>query len=619
MRSIRISKTCAAEIGDRVDFTHDVAMIGPVPGSSRVLGLVVDEEDGSLIQVQADEAFTQEAGRNYAVVFRLKDGTRLYRALTTTAGTSRTLTFAIPIAVGDDWPDRGDLVAFGETEEVVVPMIVKAITPVNDLAAKLTLLDYGEPIFTAEDEIPAYVPKITWPADRVMARPSKPVIASIISDESALVEQSGGSFQSRILIYVTPQTGELFDLAELQAEYRIQDSGDGYRRQSFPAESTEISLLPVEDEEIYEIRLRYVTRLGVPGDWALISDHAVVGQSSLPDEPAGLYVEELPGETRRYTVIYGDRPLDFAGFEFRWHLGNKTHWDSATVAHTGLVSADSFEAAAFATRTFTVLVKAVDKNGNYSENAAAAVVALGDWVTENLVDSQDYAAQDFPGVITNGIIEDGALKAVTSGALFSNGSQPLFDDPDGSLLSSFADLIYQAGFRPAYAGYLQLVTGIEGTASLSYCEIGNAPLFTEALNPLFTDPDEPLIPAGDWLTYKGPFKVDPAKSYCLRATCAGGGNQPVISTFRADVDVETAHVNIEDHSIAGGSGRLPLSTNWTKIIKVDLTLQQADGHEAVTAKVVDKDPALGPLIECRDGNGDLAAGMVDVTIQGIAA
>jgi len=60
---------------------------------------------------------------------------------------------------------------------------------------------------------------------------------------------------------------------------------------------------------------------------------------------------------------------------------------------------------------------------------------------------------------------------------------------------------------------------------------------------------------------------------------------------------------------------LPIVKDYFSIKTVNLTLI-ADTSNTFIAKVIDKDPVLGPLVQCFDVTNTPIIGKIDATIQG---
>jgi hypothetical protein len=69
-----------------------------------------------------------------------------------------------------------------------------------------------------------------------------------------------------------------------------------------------------------------------------------------------------------------------------------------------------------------------------------------------------------------------------------------------------------------------------------------------------------------------------------------------------------------DILIAAGGTRLPIAQAYRGIGAVTVTLQ--GGTAALSAKIIDKNPSLGPLLQCFDSTGTGVAATVDAVITG---
>ena len=69
--------------------------------------------------------------------------------------------------------------------------------------------------------------------------------------------------------------------------------------------------------------------------------------------------------------------------------------------------------------------------------------------------------------------------------------------------------------------------------------------------------------------------------------------------------------------ITHGGTRLPIQKTYVKITGVQLTLHDQPGLTAATARTLDKDPVLGPLVQAFDVFNNAVDGLVGTaTVQG---
>lgn len=103
--------------------------------------------------------------------------------------------------------------------------------------------------------------------------------------------------------------------------------------------------------------------------------------------------------------------------------------------------------------------------------------------------------------------------------------------------------------------------------------------------------------------------------YQFRLDIGAGYAQPTVDTCKVIIDVPDIMEQMNDIAIAETGTRLPIREKYHVIENVQVTLQD-DGGEAISVKVVDKDPKRGPLIACLDVDGNWVKGIVDATPQG---
>ncbi|NQV83927.1 MAG: hypothetical protein HQ494_08920 [Rhodospirillales bacterium] len=594
-------------------------------GSSRVVSVAIDH-------VVLADAMPMTAGKAYSVGFRYSKGPlagtqKIFDVLPKgTSGEFTTLEFATysggawiaaNIAAAD-FPTGNveDLVQFGETNFIARIFHVDYIKHQNGNRAELYLSPY------AAAEVQAVIaggnPPYISPMSNVpviYARPGKPVIKSVYSDETVLIALAGGGWRPRIVVSLMPRGGEDYLLRSLQVRHRRTDGSQYSPVTAYPANTTEVCFEDVIQGVTYTAQLRVLTKNGLPSEWTEFTE-TVLGQSSPPPDPDALYVEKLPDGTLRYRVV-GDLAVDHQGWRFKWNPEVNLDWGQATVAHGGVWSADTFEKAAFIERTFTVLVKTVDMDGNESAGLSYAIVRLGDQVRDNLVDSVDFSAQAFPGTLTGGTLTGGELLANATGVLFTDPAQPLFNDPSAALFDGYETMVYEASFSVLRRGFLQLVTDFDGGALIEYRTEGDEILFLKAIDPLFTDPTDPLYPAPPFITYQGPFEVKKGLKYVLRVTIPGSPVRGRIGALTCNIDVPTVTERLEDVVVPAAGLRLTLTNTFETIIKIGFTVQEAPGYTAVTARTLDKDVILGPLVMPFDIIDAATDGLLDIDVQGI--
>jgi hypothetical protein len=122
--------------------------------------------------------------------------------------------------------------------------------------------------------------------------------------------------------------------------------------------------------------------------------------------------------------------------------------------------------------------------------------------------------------------------------------------------------------------------------------------------------------AQDFVSWPGHLRKAQVGTYEFQLQATGGRVQPSVSGYRVLLDAEDITETSNDVAIAVTTGsRLPL-TNVYRVIKSVIVTLVNDGGAAVTARVMDKNPTTGPLIQCFSSAGAVVAGHVDATVIG---
>lgn len=602
--------------GDLVRVTHDVPMWGL--GAARVRALLTSGSNTTGVVV--DMPLTMGSG-TYAIRVRQAASSAVY-TLTTVPGEQTSLSFATPVATASG-PAVGDLVMFGESGSESVELLVRSIEPGADMTARLSFVDYAPAIQTSDTgAIPVSDPQVSVPPAEHRARPPSPVIASIDSDEDALIRASDGTLVSRILIAVQVDQLSGTTPAELiQARYRPADTSQDWTfLSSFPAPAGTVSVLPVEDGADYEIEFRSVSQAGATSEW-IRTRHTVIGKTTPPAS-----VERFYRTGNALTWPYPNPPLDLAGFVLRANYGTSADWGAARALHPGVVTAPPFDISTLS-GTQTILIKAVDTSGIESLTAATVTIDLGDLPVSNVVETQSEGPS-WAGTLTNGTDTGTAIEAslASSAPMYGDAAVLLYGDAGDPFYEGnyYAAMTYVARYTPDTLylgdGLLKLEITVTGDYSVDY-RISTSPAFYGAGGSAFYgtagDPlyDESTV--GEWTPWPGvlgPFDTV-ADTYDVRVTTAAGATQGVVSQMDLITDLPDVTETLEDIVIAAGSTRLPITKTYRAIKAVNITVQ-TDGNGGISARLIDKDATLGPDTEVLNAAGTAVQGLVDAAIWG---
>jgi len=171
--------------------------------------------------------------------------------------------------------DNNDLFMFGELSKESVDLLVLAIEPFGNQNAKITLVDYAETLFTTNYSttnftVPTYTNNITLPnKNLVQSILYKPIITSIISDETVMEQISSGNFKINIKVGFSNPPNLPTKISYIAAEIDAEgDNIDNWVATApVPVGRQSIIISSVDELKTYKIRLRYVGEDGRTGPW----------------------------------------------------------------------------------------------------------------------------------------------------------------------------------------------------------------------------------------------------------------------------------------------------------------------------------------------------------------
>lgn len=309
---------------------------------------------------------------------------------------------------------------------------------------------------------------------------------------------------------------------------------------------------------------------------------------------------------------------DLAGYELRFQYGTSTWWDTAVPLHTGLITESPYQLTRRPQGDVTVLIKAVDTTGNRSTSPASIAAGFAPIPVSNIAAAFPQHPS-FPGQITGGTVVGGDLVADDTDSFYEPLAGPMYQ-PDSDPMygtSQFSELVYLFGVSSTEAGRLTLLYTISAEELLIEYRVGGAdPMYEPAADEMYQPAAEPIYgELGDWAVWPGSIDFDGRFEVQFRLTLSAGLSQGVVFDLTAVVDAPEISEQFEDVPISALGTRLALTNTYRAIKTVQLTLQ-ADGGTGVSARVQDKDPALGPLVEVLNSSGVPVAGVLDAVIRG---
>jgi len=605
----------AVRPGDLVGVAYDTPMWGL--NQARLASVALDG-GGNCTGVTLDAPVTMATGENYSLLVRLADGeTTATGTVVTAAGSTKTLTFSPSIPQAALMPAAGDMVMFGRVGQTHTRLIVKDIMRGEDITARIVFVDEAPAVHTSyTGTIPAFVSQISQPVPIEQQAPPRPNVVGYRSDETAMLRASDGTLIPRILIDIAPTSSSIW-VESLQIQYRVNGSGSWSSLPVLPGDATEAIVFPVIESESYDIRLRAISRLGVPSDYFLIEDHTVVGKTSLPPDVTQVRIN---GSLLSWSY---SAPVDHKGFRVRHRAGSVENWSDSTSAHDAdVITVQEIDLSGLPGGLRTIMVKAVDILGNESANAGLVVLNLGDTIPANVIATTDYAALGFPGTITNGTVSGGNLVADDDGGLYLPNGSATYLPTGGDLYlpTSYLEMTWELSFTPALTDLPSSITIAETIAAdswdIQYRRQGGGLYLSDGAASYLSDGSALYLGGPDpWAAWPGSLAITARETVDFKVRTSAGSSQGTVSEFAINLDVPDIEESLDDVVIAATTGtRLPITKSYRVITQVLLTLQ-ADGNGATTARIEDKDADLGPLIKTLAA-GSAVAGLVDARIKG---
>lgn len=323
---------------------------------------VITDENGYVTGFTTDQSNTTDfSGRRFGVRIYNSEGV-VYHAEVLPEDTTQTqLNFISPqqmnIASGDKY-------AFGDYSEEAFQAIVIGMQFNSDWTCDVTLQDYVPTLYgDLSQPIPPFYTTVTRPIESKWRLTSKPTIREIVTDESVLLK-NGATLNPRILVIIEHPVDMDERAQSMELDYKESGTEDWVNvRKGIPLEDMDIYIDGVEEEKLYDIRVRYTNQIGFAGDYTFAENIKVIGKTSLPpnvqnftatiESPSGIRLswDALDVLDIASYRISGDAQTDV--------LGNSTVVQ--VLRKTGTLSFD---------------LVAVDTGGRASENAVNATVEV---------------------------------------------------------------------------------------------------------------------------------------------------------------------------------------------------------------------------------------------------
>lgn len=601
----------AVNIGDLVMLSHDVLKVGV--GSARVKEVYLDEA-GRATSLWLDDFFYLPSGSNYSVIIRDSYGKLSTYAIDSNESEEDVINFTTSIPQ-NLLPAAGDMVFIGITDRMVMRSLITKIEPGDDLTATLTLVPEAPEVHDESDEeVPPFDSMITDTPEWSNKAPLAPIVSNIIADERALIQDATGGYKAAVSFDVKSRPEETEIISFIQV-YTTKESDAITYRDIFPYTGSDtIKVSHVDDARGATIQVRFVSDKNMVSEWTEFYVY-VEGKSNPPPD-----VLNLDRQGYNITWNYDEKPLDFAGFRVYYNYGYDQWMGHAVKAHTeSLWASPPYTTEFLPKEDITIFVVAVDTAGNESKNPAILSFNNGDVEYDNVLWSYDYAANNFPGSITDGTIFRNTLLATENQNFWkSDGSKFWKEDTENfydEILYSPMEYMFTVPFDGSVDNaYIKLEWDMEGVYKIYYLRENKDPFYPPLENPFYKEESELFYSQSEW-QYLMPDKllIGNERVY-IKIVWEDGLQQGKINALKASIDSPDVTELIPNLPVSADGTRLHLTKNFKAVTQVFLTL--VGGDTAVTPRVVDYNVELGPMISVLDINGERTTGVVNADVRG---
>ena len=323
---------------------------------------VITDENGYVTGFTTDQSNTTDfSGRRFGVRIYNSEGV-VYHAEVLPEDTTQTqLNFISPQQMNIA---NGDKYAFGDYSEEVFQAIVIGMQFNSDWTCDVTLQDYVPTLYgDLSQPIPPFYTTVTRPIESKWRLTSKPTIREIVTDESVLLK-NGATLNPRILVIIEHPV-DMDDRAQsMELDYKESGTEAWVNvRKGIPLEDMDIYIDGVEEEKLYDIRVRYTNKIGFAGDYTFAENVKVIGKTSLPPNAQNFTatIESPSGIRLSWDAL---DVLDIASYRISGDAQTEVVGNSTVVQvlrKTGTLSFD---------------IVAVDTGGRISESATNATVEV---------------------------------------------------------------------------------------------------------------------------------------------------------------------------------------------------------------------------------------------------
>jgi len=371
--------------GDYVLVTQDVMRVGGVP--ARVMAVVGDV-------ITTDDGIDYDSLLSYGYTFRSIAGIKT---------STLTVNSATEFKLDGDIPSVGDLIVIGEVSKITYDCIVKSIEALDELSANLVLVERADAINDAEstDTFPPYDPQIN--ADNQSLSSIPPEVENLAVTENTW-RCNGSGYEYYITVDWDIPFGAIYETFEVYV-----DRGYGYALVGYVNETEYSYIVRTEDLGVeHSIVVIGVSATGKKKNMASVTGVTATPVSkSTPPSDIISFDLNITGEVLQFDWI---RPsdCDIDQYLIRYSPQLSATWETSIP----LLRLDrNVSMATTQARTGSYYIKAIDWNGNESQNALMGITSIPELFNLNLIDiTNDFPT--LPGTLDR-VVTDGASIMLT--------------------------------------------------------------------------------------------------------------------------------------------------------------------------------------------------------------
>ena len=323
---------------------------------------VLTDENGYVTGFTTDQSNTTDfSGRRFGVRIYNSEGVIYHAEVVPENVTQTRLNFISPQQMNIA---NGDKYAFGDYSEEVFQAIVIGMQFNSEWTCDVTLQDYVPTLYgDLSQPIPPFYTTVTRPIESKWRLTSKPIIAKVITDESVLLK-NGATLNPRILVVISHPVDMDDRVQSMELDYKESGTEAWVNvRKGIPLEDMDIYIDGVEEEKLYDIRVRYTNQIGFAGDYTFAGNVKVIGKTGLPPSVQNFTatIESPSGIRLTWDAL---DVLDIASYRITGDAQTEVVGNSTIVQvlrKTGIL-------------TFSIV--AVDTGGRVSETPANATVEV---------------------------------------------------------------------------------------------------------------------------------------------------------------------------------------------------------------------------------------------------